>query len=223
MGGVGGTVTVLCYGYWIREEGRTNVSDLRLCRKDLAVGYVMTALFSAAMIVIGAKVGELEGKGAGLIVDIGNTLAGSLGEAGAFARWAFLIGAWGAVFSSLLGVWQSVPYLFCDLWGMWRQEDVRQATDRVDTQSRLYRGHLIALALIPISGLLLVDFQTAMKVYTVVGALFVPMLAAALLTLNGSRTLMAKQKNSVWTTLLLVATLLLFVLFGYLQIRQKLG
>ena len=27
MGGVGGTLTVLCYGYWIREEGRAGIAD----------------------------------------------------------------------------------------------------------------------------------------------------------------------------------------------------
>ncbi|MEO1998095.1 MAG: Nramp family divalent metal transporter, partial [Planctomycetaceae bacterium] len=27
MGGVGGTVTILCYGYWIREEGRSGIDD----------------------------------------------------------------------------------------------------------------------------------------------------------------------------------------------------
>ena len=28
IGGVGGTVTILCYGYWIREEGREDAADL---------------------------------------------------------------------------------------------------------------------------------------------------------------------------------------------------
>jgi Mn2+/Fe2+ NRAMP family transporter len=39
MGGVGGTLTVLCYGYWIREEGRQGPEDLWTCRIDLAAGY----------------------------------------------------------------------------------------------------------------------------------------------------------------------------------------
>jgi hypothetical protein len=51
MGGVGGTVTVLCYGYWIREENRQGAEDLRVCRIDLAVGYLMTALFGMAMVI----------------------------------------------------------------------------------------------------------------------------------------------------------------------------
>ena len=36
---VRGTLTVLCYGYWIREEGRTGESSLKTCRIDLAAGY----------------------------------------------------------------------------------------------------------------------------------------------------------------------------------------
>lgn len=223
IGGVGGTVTVLCYGYWIREEGREGAAELSLCRVDLAAGYLMTALFGVAMVVVGAEVGELPGRGAGLMIEIGDVLARSLGEAGVAARWAFLIGAWGAVFSSLLGVWQSVPYLFCDLWGMLRDKEPGKESVRVDTQSWLYRGHLLALAVIPMTGLFHVDFQTAMMVYAVVGALFVPMLAAALLALNGRRSLMAEHRNSLWTTLLLIATLGLFVALGYLEIAKRFG
>ncbi|GFO81582.1 MAG: hypothetical protein A49_12090 [Methyloceanibacter sp.] len=54
IGGVGGTLTVLCYGYWLREEGRDQPGDLRLCRVDLATGYAMTAIFGLAMVIIGS-------------------------------------------------------------------------------------------------------------------------------------------------------------------------
>ncbi|MCP4711923.1 MAG: divalent metal cation transporter, partial [Planctomycetes bacterium] len=53
LGGIGGTVTVMCYGYWIREEGRQSKEDLPTCRIDLAVGYGMTGLFGIAMVIIG--------------------------------------------------------------------------------------------------------------------------------------------------------------------------
>ena len=52
MGGAGGTLTVLCYGYWIRESGRTGPQDLRLCRFDLAVAYLGTGLFGVAMVMV---------------------------------------------------------------------------------------------------------------------------------------------------------------------------
>ena len=41
MGGVGGTVTILCYGYWIREERREGAAYIKPCRIDLATGYAI--------------------------------------------------------------------------------------------------------------------------------------------------------------------------------------
>jgi Mn2+/Fe2+ NRAMP family transporter len=110
LGGVGGTVTLLSYGYWIREKGRTGVRGAAECRVDLAGGYALTAIFGMAMIVIGSGAGLRQGPTAAL--ELADRIAGVLGPAG---RWIFLLGFWGAVFSSLLGVWQSIPYLFADL------------------------------------------------------------------------------------------------------------
>ncbi len=78
MGGVGGTVTVLCYGYWIREEGRFGVEDLRSCRIDLAVAYGMTALFGLAMVIIGGTI-QVEGKGAGLVIKLADSPGSAAG------------------------------------------------------------------------------------------------------------------------------------------------
>lgn len=115
MGGVGGTLTIVCYGYWIREEGREGPGDLRVCRLDLASGYVMTAAFGMAMLVIGMRTPQVAGGGASLLTQLADSLQGAFGPFGMVVKYAFLVGAWGAVFSSLLGVWQSLPYLFTDL------------------------------------------------------------------------------------------------------------
>ena len=48
LGGVGGTVTLLCCGYWIREEGIEGSGQLRQCRLDLASGYFSPAIPGAA-------------------------------------------------------------------------------------------------------------------------------------------------------------------------------
>jgi Mn2+/Fe2+ NRAMP family transporter len=213
LGGVGGTVTLLCYGYWIREEGRETAADLRLCRLDLAAGYTMTALFGVAMVIVGSSI-RVEGGGAGLLVDLGERLGESLGPAG---RWLFLLGAWGAVASSLLGVWQSVPYLFADLWRLLVDREARGG--RVDVQSLPYRGFLMAMGLLSIAGLFS-SFVQVQKVYAVLGALFIPMLALALLLLNGREEWIGReQRNGAATTTLLVGCLLLFLFFGYLQLR----
>lgn len=222
MGGVGGTVTVLSYGYWIQEKGRTGSDSLATCRIDLAVGYVMTALFGIGMVVIGNSLGNLDGGGAGLIVKIAEKLQVTTGAAGPALKWAFLAGAWGAVFSSLFGVWQGIPYLFADIWSLHSGGD--QHENRVDVTSFAYRGYLYALSLLPMVGLVAVDFRTIQKTYAVVGALFLPMLALVLLILNGRKDWVGKAfKNSLATSIVLVAIILFFLFAGCLEVRRKLG
>ena len=216
MGGVGGTVTVLCYGYWIREEGRSGAEDLAVCRLDLAVGYAMTALFGLAMVVIGSTI-ETSGKGAGLVVNLADRLDGVLGPV---ARWAFLIGAYGAFFSSLLGVWQSVPYLFADFWGMARSGG-SHAGRQVDTKSWPYQIYMFALATIPAVSLW-IGFEKVQKHYAVVGAMFIPMLAAVLLVLNGRARLVGRDYRNSWpTTLLLIGAIVFFLLVLCLKFQPR--
>jgi Mn2+/Fe2+ NRAMP family transporter len=222
MGGVGGTLTILCYGYWIREKGRAGPEDLAVCRVDLAVAYLLTALFGLAMVVIGSTV-EVQGQGAGLVVSLADPLGGPLGLAG---RWAFLLGAFGAVFSSLLGVWQAVPSIFADYWrllGHGRGGGGSARRPGVDTRGRPYRAYLIALAVVPMLGLFF-SFREVQKVYAVFGALFMPLLAAALLLLNGRADWVGPRlRNRPLTTALLVATVGLFLFFGYRELRAQLG
>ncbi len=208
MGGIGGTVTVLCYGYWIREEGRTGKDDLRTCRLDLAVAYAVTALFGIAMVIIGSTI-EIDGRGATLLVTLSERLVESLGPTG---RWIFLIGAAGTVFSSLLGVWQAIPYLFADLWGLLRGPERQSSSGdtRVDIRSPAYLGYLAAMALLPMAGLFR-GFGEVQKLYAVVGAWFFPILVLALLLLNGRSTWVGKSyRNQPLTTAALIGVLVFF-------------
>ena len=220
LGGVGGTLTVLCYGYWIREEGRLGVEDLRTCRIDLGVGYLVTAIFGIAMVVIGSTV-TIEGKGATLLVTLSDRLAETLGPVG---RWMFLIGAAGAVFSSLLGVWQAVPYLFADWWALMRRRAGTQGivppAETIDTSSLPYRGYLVGLAVLPMLGLFW-SFQDIQKLYAIIGATFIPLLALALLFLNGRQTWVGEGfKNRPLTVIVLVAAL---AFFAWIAVRTGIG
>lgn len=225
IGGVGGTLTVMCYGYWIRELGRRDSTTLGICRIDLATGYVMTAVFGISMVIIGSQTESLEGKGSSLLVSLSSALVDVFGSGGEWARWAFLLGAWGAVFSSLLGVWQSVPYLFADFWSLsTRQRLADGSRPPVDTSSKAYRGYLYGLAILPSIGLWTVSFTTAQKVYAIVGALVIPLLSIVLLILNNRSTLVGERmKNSWLTNVLLLITVLFFAAFGWLTIKAKFG
>jgi len=214
IGGVGGTVTVLCYGYWIREKGRSGAEGVRACRLDLAVGYVMTALFGIAMIVIGSRV-NLDGRGAEIAPILAEQLGNVMGPVG---RWAFLIGFWGAVFSSLLGVWQSVPYLFTDFLLLARG----QARAGVDfDRTPAYRGYLIFIALIPLP-FLSYKVQEIQLAYAVLGAAFMPLLALTLLMMNTRTAWVGRAFRSPWwINLLLVATLAFFGWTGVQKIQAQ--
>lgn len=210
VGGVGGTVTLLCYGYWIREEGRAGAAGVRACRLDLAVGYAMTALFGVAMIVIGSRVTLTQG-GAKMATVLADQLAQVAGPAG---RWVFLIGFWGAVFSSLLGVWQSVPYLFADFVHMRKRRDTAGEAPIDFTKTMAYRAFLIGLAIVPLL-FLRQKVETIQLTYAVLGALFMPLLALTLLLMNNRRGWVGGQFASGWLiNLLLVATLTFFAWVG---------
>jgi Mn2+/Fe2+ NRAMP family transporter len=113
IGAIGGTMALVSYGYWIREEGRSGEDGLRACRFDLLLSYAVIGLFGLAVVIIGSRI-QVKGQGTGLALLLADQLAASLGAGG---KWVFLIGFWAAVFSALLGVWQSLPCLFTDfLW-----------------------------------------------------------------------------------------------------------
>jgi Mn2+/Fe2+ NRAMP family transporter len=206
IGGVGGTLTVLAYGYWLREEGRTSPAELRNCRIDLGVGYVMTGLFGVAMIIVGNSI-VVEGQGTGLLIDLAARLEEELGGVG---KWLFLAGTFGTVFSSLLGVWQSVPYLFADCVRLLGRRGKGRNADAVDTTSTAYRGFLFAIAFVPMLGLF-VSFREVQKIYTVTGALFFPLLALVLLVFNGRTSWVGRRfKNGPLAVAGLLGVLALF-------------
>jgi len=173
MGGVGGTVTLLCYGYWIAEKERRDLTALPLCRIDLAAAFAMTALFGVGMVVVGSRLDfRGEGGGATLAVRLADQLGAVLGPLG---RAGFLAGAGAAVFSSLLGVWHSVPLLLADA------RHARLAF-RSLTDTRTYRTGQLLLATVPMVGLC-VGFAPMQKAYAIAGSLFTPLLAVVLFVL----------------------------------------
>lgn len=212
IGGVGGTVTVLCYGYWIKQAGRTGMSEVRACRLDLAVAYIATALFGVAMLVIASGI-EIEGKGTGLLVKLSERLNEALGPAGAMI---FLIGAWAAIASSLLGVWQSVPMLFTDACQVLRSSG-RCPIEHLP-RTWTYRIFLLLLASLPMlqAGL---GFATVQRIYAMVGAFFLPLLAIVLLFLN-RRRFIGKASNRPWTSMALLGVL---AFFAWAAIARTMG
>ena len=207
LGGVGGTVTLLSYGYWIQEQRRSGPGMLKTCRIDLAVGNAVTAVFGICVVIIGSQI-NVEGGGAALATQMADRLAEAVGPAG---RWIFLVGFWGAVFSSLLGVWQSIPYLFADFMRL------RTGSPVELRKSTPYRLWVLLVAIVPLF-LLNAPVREIQLTYGVLGAMFLPLLALTLLLLNTrARWVGNESRNPAWISAALGACLVFFAALPFLD------
>ena len=231
VGGVGGTITVAAYGYWTMGKGWRGPRWLGVMRLDNAAGYVMTAIFVVAMLVVGADIllgRPITESDTGLLV-----LAGELdARYGVWARLLFLVGFFAVSFTSLIGVWNGVSLLFADWTRCWRlphgaraelavgeQDYQRRAGER----SVAFRGYLLWLTFPPML-LLFADRPFAVTLtYGVLGAFFMPFLAATLLVLLNARWLPRGQRSGWLSNALLAACTALFAALFVNEVAGYLG
>lgn len=205
IGGVGGSVTLLSYAYWLSEKGWTTPSFLMNARIDLLTAYTLTSLFGMALIIIAAGTNPEQVKGYEMILSLAERLETVTGPVG---RIGFLVGFWGAVFSSMLGVWDGVPYLFADLVRQFQEQNRKPEQLR---STKTYRYFLFFLAIPP---LLIVWWSKPAWIgilYAITGAFFMPFLAILLLYMNNKKAWLGKYKNGGVANFGLLLSLILFL------------
>ena len=219
IGGVGGTITIAAYGYWLRAKGWGGAEWMGVMRLDNRVAYAVTGVFVVAMLIVGAEL--LHAGGVALqsgdrgLLDLGAVLEDRFGRPIAVA---FLVGFWATSFSSLIGVWQGVSLLFGDFWAHMRG---RPEADGVRADGGpAFRAYALWLTFPPML-LLFMDRPFALIIaYGALGALFMPFLAGTLLwLLNSSRTPAEWRSGWLSNTLLTAAALL----FAALAARELIG
>lgn len=215
IGGVGGSITMLSYNYWMREENMRGAGFLSYVRGDVAIAYIFTALFGISIMLIANDAFFVTGvtlRDAEAVPKMAAALGTLLGD---FGRFAFSVGFWAAVFASLLGVWQSVPYLYADFYGILKQMPPEARREVVKVTSTPYRIALAFITLVPLPFAFTGRPIAIIVIYTIVGSLFVPFLAATLLYLNNKVKWTEPVPHNSWmTNTLLIAILLLFAIVG---------
>jgi Mn2+/Fe2+ NRAMP family transporter len=206
IGGVGGSVTVMSYGYWIREKQWHGADYIPQCRTDLSVAYLLTGLFGLAVMIIAAGVKPEVVQGSKMILGVADHLESSIGS---YARWLFLIGFWGAVFSSMIGVWDGIPYLFTDFMHARKQGTVADEITHY-AKTPYYRSYLLYLAIPPMILLTFGKPVWLVVIYSVAGAFFMPFLALLLFYMNNRRDWLKSFTNGYAMNALLLASILLF-------------
>ncbi len=222
IGGVGGSITMLSYNYWMREENMRGSGFLSFVRGDIAIAYLFTAIFGGSIMLIANDAFFVQGQAltnAQAVPKMAEALGNVLGT---FGRIAFSVGFWAAVFASLLGVWQSVPYLYADLFGIVTKMSPEQRQEAVKVTSTPYRLALLFITLVPLPFAFTGQPIQVVITYTIVSSLFVPFVAATMLYLNNRvKWTEPVPHNSVVTNLLLVGILVLFAVVGYQEVAAR--
>ncbi|WP_137231978.1 Nramp family divalent metal transporter [Streptomyces sp. BPSDS2] len=227
IGGVGGTITMAAYGYWVNAKGWSNSSWMKVMRLDNRVAYITTGIFVVAMLIVGAELLHasqvaLTSGDRGLI-DLGKVLEDRFGAGTAKL---FLVGFFATSFSSLIGVWHGVSLMFADFVERFRapaaegEEKAGPAVTDRQQRSLPFRAYLLWLTFPPMTLLWLDEPFGLVIAYGVLGAFFMPFLALTLIwLLNSSRT-PSEWRNGWVSNGMLALAGLLFVVLCVQQVRE---
>lgn len=220
-GGVGGTITLAAYGYWLREKGWSTPRHMRVMRIDNSVAYAVTGLFVVSTLIVGAELLH----SAGIAVDSSDKglldLAGVLEDRyGPTTGTVFLVGFGAAAMSSLVGVWNGVSLMFADFVAHVRG----LRPDHPDARSggRYYKAYVLWLTLPPITMLYLGKPVFLILAYGALGAFFMPFLAVTLLWLLNTDRVPATWRNKLHSNVAMGIVALTFVALAVDELRKVL-
>lgn len=211
FGGIGGSLTIVCYGYWLRAANWSGPTRVPGMRADLGLAYLFTGVFGIALCVIAAGVQAPPADGTRIVVAVAERLGAVAGPAG---HWIFLLGFWCTVFAAMLAVWQGVPQIFAELAVAWRGPAAARPVSRM------------ALAYLAGPPLALLWFKQPVAVvvtFSIAGAFVLPFVAGTLLYLNNRRDWMGALANRWPGNAALVACLAAFGFACLHELRAVLG
>jgi Mn2+/Fe2+ NRAMP family transporter len=217
IGGVGGTITLAAYGYWVNAKGWTDTGWMKVMRLDNRAAYLTTGVFVVAMLFVGAELLHSAhlalASGDKGLVQLGGILEDEYGTATAKF---FLIGFFATSFTSLIGVWHGVSLMFADFTDRLRA-GTEATGEKVASGDRerswAFRAYLLWLTFPPIVLLFQGQPFRLVIVYGVLGAAFMPFLALTLVwLLNSARTPREWRNGRLSNGMLAVAGLLFLVL-----------
>ncbi|SCK26492.1 Nramp family divalent metal transporter [Streptomyces sp. WMMB 322] len=241
IGGVGGTITMAAYGYWVNAKGWTDSSWMKMMRLDNRVAYITTGVFVVAMLIVGAEllhsanIAIAEGdKG---LADLDKVLADRFGS---FTSTLFLVGFFATSFTSLIGVWHGVSLMFADFVERLRaaraaggedgtggdggdatgEKAVRAVAGGQRERSLPFRAYLLWLTFPPMALLWLEQPFLLVVVYGVLGAFFMPFLALTLLWLLNSDRTPREWRNGIVSNVMLFVSGMLFIVLCVQQVRE---
>jgi hypothetical protein len=128
----------------MREAGWSGPRRIPSARADLTLSFCLVFIFCFSMIFLATQInwtGQILEEGPRLCLLLADRIGAEIGPIG---RGVFLLGFWGAAFSSVLGVFHGVPFLFDDWLHLWRRQT---PTGQQGGAYRAWAGYLTLAAI----------------------------------------------------------------------------
>lgn len=225
IGGVGGTITLAAYGYWVNAKGWTNTGWMKVMRLDNRVAYITTGIFVVAMLFVGAELlhsaNVAIASGDKGLLQLSDILEEEYGTATAKF---FLIGFFATSYTSLIGVWHGVSLMFADFVARFRSEGElkgEEVASGARERSWPFRAYLLWLTFPPIVLLFQGEPFRLIIIYGVLGAAFLPFLAGTLIWLLNSPRTPAPWRNGPLSNVMLAIAGLLFLVLCLKQVWDQ--
>jgi Mn2+/Fe2+ NRAMP family transporter len=222
IGGVGGTITIAAYGYWVQAKGWSDSSWMRIMRLDNTTAYVVTGIFVISMLIVGAELlstinfGDADDDA---LLQVAPILDREFGEP---MRWLFLVGFFATSFTSVVGTWNGVSLMFADfaesVTARLRGREIPSADKRATTSSWWFRGYVLWMTFPPMVLLTLGEPIAVVIAYGVLGSVFLPFLALTLIWLLNTSRVPREHRNGWLSNLVLAGAALLFFVVAYDEI-----
>ncbi len=225
IGTEAGSITNLTYVYFIREKGWTDVSHIRQQRFDLV--FSVACLFVMGMALQVAAAGTV--RPLGIVLEGPEDLVRIFSETQGIIGWlVFVLGLWGASFSTFVGMTAGFGLIVTDIWRSvlfpspddpdgenWKKDTMRDP---------IYRWTVIFLTFSP----LYILFSEVSPVWLALAVsslvvIMVPILALALTKITNDRTLMGEYKNNIFTNTAMILLVLMAVYITYRNVMEWLA
>ncbi|AXI08287.1 Mn2+/Fe2+ transporter [Oceanobacillus zhaokaii] len=209
IGAVAGSMTNFLYPYFMKEKGWDNPSFIKLARYDLLFAFFAAAVICLSIWIVGAEILRPNGIQVNNLSDISQALSIYLGPFGSIV---FYLGAFGILYSSVIGFANGYPRLAVDCFQIIKKERREKYGDKLENDP-WFRWISLFILVAPIVWTIpgMPGFVVMTIFVNAIQTLLVPAIAIGLLVLSNKKSHLGKYTNNWFENVLLVLTTALTV------------
>ena len=213
IGAVGGSIANLLYPYFIQQKGWRGPQYRRLQLYDLAFGTLVVIVLNLSVWTVGAEILHPHGLVISELGDLTKLLTNVLGYLGGPI---FYLGAFAALFSTMVGNATGYGYMLTDIARISRRAEREQEDAATLSESWIYRAVAAWCLFSPLVWCLpgMPTFVTMTVIVNAAAVIALPLLAAGLWYVTASGKCIGLQYQNRWWENGLMACLFLLACWG---------